>query len=123
MELNVTKAGALQKFFASFGLDAYPINAVPNDVTFPYLTYENEIASQGRSVNPTVNLWFYTESEAIPNEKADEISKAIGLGTSISCDDGAIYIYMTDGWHPLSDENDSAIKRRYTNMKITFNTF
>lgn len=118
----MTKGKALQQYFESFGLTAYPVNAIPEDVTFPYLTYENVIGSRGSSASPTVNLWYYSDSHLQINEKADQISKAIAEGDSISCDDGAIYVYQRDAWHPLSDENDPAIKRRYTNLTLIFNT-
>ena len=36
----MTKEAVLKQFFSGFGIAAYPSTAVPNDVVFPYLTYE-----------------------------------------------------------------------------------
>ena len=95
----MTKAVALHQFFSSFGIAAYPSTSVVNengeeDVQFPYLTYTPVFDSfSGEPVSLTVNLWYNTESEAIPNAKAEEISRAIGLGGKIlSCDSGYIWL-------------------------------
>lgn len=119
----MTKAKAINEFFSSFGLNAYPSNRVPDDVVFPYLTYQQSMSNNGMTVYPTVNIWFHTDSEIEINQKADEISKSIGLGKSIKCDDGAIYVFMEQGWTPLTDASDSSITGRTTNLSMTFNTF
>lgn len=83
----MTKAAALYQFFSGFGMPAYAASSVPEDVTFPYLTYElSTSAWNGGEVGLTVNLWFYTTSEAVPNAKAQELSEAIGYGgVTIPC--------------------------------------
>ncbi len=121
----MTKAATLYQFFSSFGMTAYPTTAVPDDVTFPYLTYELITnAWDGGEVGLTVNLWFYTESEAIPNAKADEISKTIGLGGKIlRCDGGYIWLKRGSPWcQNLSDETSPTIKRRYINITAEYLT-
>lgn len=117
----MTKGQAIHNFFNGFGVKAYPITSLPNDVTFPYMTYEPAIAGRGKSVNSTVNLWDYSESEADINAKADEIQQAIAGGASIHCSDGAIYAFI-DAWSPITNENDTAIKGRTANITLTFNT-
>lgn len=121
----MTKAEALQTFFSSFGLTAYTSTSVPDDVIFPYLTYELITGAWGdEQAAITVNLWFYTESEAVPNAKAEEISKAIGLGGEIlPCDDGVIWIKRGSPWcQSLSDETSRTIKRRYINITAEYLT-
>ena len=73
----------------------------------------------------TVNLWYRTESEAIPNAKAQELSDAIGMGGKvIPCDEGYIWLKRGSPWcKNLADEVDSAIKRRYINMTAEYLTF
>lgn len=124
----MTKDKALYAFFSGFGLPAYPDNAVLNengepDVVLPYLTYTPVFSAWGgEPVSLTVNLWYRTESETIPNAKAQEISKAIGRdGVTIPCDEGLIWI-KRDDWKNLSDEVDPAIKRRYINVTAQYNT-
>ena len=119
----MTKGAALHDFFSSFGMDAYASTAVPSDVTFPFLTYDLVTGAWGdESAAITVNLWFYTESEAVPNAKAEEISKIIGLGGKvIPCDDGYIWVKRGSPWcQSLSDESDKNIKRRYINVTAEF---
>lgn len=121
----MTKSQALQTFFSSFGMTAYTSTSVPDDVIFPYLTYDLITGAWGdEQAAITVNLWFYTESEAIPNAKAEEISKKIGLGgIPIPCDDGIIWIKRGSPWcQSLTDETNKTIKRRYINITVEYLT-
>lgn len=120
----MTKGAALQAFFERF-LPAYAASAVPEDVAFPYLTYELITnAWEGGEVGLTVNLWFYTTSEAGPNAKAQEISEAIGLGGKVlTCDGGYIWLKRGSPWcQSLYDASDSKIKRRYINVTAEYMT-
>lgn len=120
----MTKDVALQKFFEGFGLSAFPSSSVPDDVIFPWLTYDPVFSEWGESVSITVNLWYRTESERIPNEKAAEISKIIGEGgKTISCDEGIIWIKRGSPFvQSLRDETDDMIKRRYIQLIAEFLT-
>lgn len=121
----MTKAAALYQFFASFGMEAYASTSVPDDVTFPYLTYDLITnVWDGGEVGLTVNLWFYTTSEAVPNAKADELSEAIGLGGKVlPCDDGYIWLKRGSPWcQSLSDETSPTVKRRYINVTAEYLT-
>lgn len=120
----MTKGAALYQFFNQF-MAAYPVAAVPEDVIFPYLTYENVIDSwTGGEVAMTVNLWFYTESEAIPNAKVEQISKTIGIGgITVPCNGGFIWIKRGSPFsQPLTDDTAPGIKRRYINLSAEYMT-
>ena len=95
----MTKEAALQAFFEQF-LPAYAASAVPEDVVFPYLTYELITSAwEEGEVGLTVNLWYYTTKEVLPNAKAREISEAMGLGgLKIPCEDGTICITRGSRW-------------------------
>lgn len=121
----MTKGAALHNFFSGFGMDAYAASSVPEDVTFPYLTYELITSAwEGGEVGLTVNLWFYTTSEAIPNAKAQELSAAIGLGgVIIPCDGGFIWLKRGSPWcQSLQDDTSPTIKRRYINISAEYMT-
>lgn len=126
----MTKDKALYAFFSGFDIPAYPANAVLNengepDVILPYLTYTPVFDSWGgEPVSLTVNLWDWTESEAIPNAKAQELSDAIGMGGKvIPCDEGYIWLKRGSPWcQNLADEVDPAIKRRYINVTAEYLT-
>ena len=120
----MTKGAALQAFFSRF-MDAYAASAVPEDVTFPYLTYELITSAwDSGEVGLTVNLWFYTTSEAVPNAKAQELSDAIGYGgVTIPCDGGFIWLKRGSPWcQNLQDDTDPNIKRRYINVTAEYMT-
>lgn len=121
----MTKAAVLHQFFSSFGMTAYTATSVPDDAIFPYLTYEFITSAwEGGEVSLTVNLWFYTESEKIPNDKANELSAAIGLGGKVlPCDGGYIWLKRGSPWcQSLSDETSPTIKRRYINVTAEYLT-
>lgn len=120
----MTKDKALYAWFNSF-MQAFPSTAVPEDVVFPWMTYELVTGSwESGEVGLTVNLWFKTESEAIPNAKAQELSDLIGMGgTVIPCDGGYIWLKRGAPWcQSLADEADSTIKRRYINISAEYLT-
>lgn len=113
----MTKEEALYRFFSRFGITAYPSNAVPEDTVFPWLTYTTPIGYDG-AVSAEVNLWYHTESEAVPNRKAEEIANVIGLGgVLVAYDDGAIWIKRGNPWSvALTDATSASIKRRQLNV-------
>ena len=120
----MTKGAVLYQFFSRF-MDAYAATSVPEDVTFPYLTYELVTDNwEGGEVGLTVNLWFYTESEAFPNAKVEQISNAIGYGgITIPCDGGAVWIKRgTPFSQSIPDDTAPGIKRRYMNITAEYLT-
>lgn len=120
----MTKEAALQAFFEQF-LPAYAASAVPEDVVFPYLTYELITGAwEEGEVGLTVNLWYYTTSEATPNAKAREISQTIGIGgVQVPCDGGTVWLTRGSPWcQSLADTTDTKIKRRYLNITANYNT-
>lgn len=120
----MTKEAALQAFFQRF-LPSYAASAVPEDVKFPYLTYELITSAwEEGEVGLTVNLWYYTTSEAAPNAKVREISQAIGMGgVQVPCDGGSIWLKRGSPWcQSLTDDTDPRIKRRYLNVSTEYHT-
>lgn len=121
----MTKGAALHEFFSGFGITSYPSSSVPEDKEFPWLTYDLVTdAWEGGEVSITVNLWYLTESEAVPNAKALEISKAVGVGGKVlKCDEGYIWLKRGSPWcQSLSDDTDARIKRRYINVTAEYLT-
>lgn len=120
----MTKDKVIYRFLNQF-LPFYPTTSVPEDVTFPYGTYELPLgALDSGEVAMTVSLWFYTESEAIPNEKAQELSDAIGYGGKIlPCDGGYIWIKRGSPFSlSLSDADNDNVKLRSINVTVEFLT-
>ena len=122
----MTKEAALHSFFNSFGIPGYPSSAVPEDSEFSWLTYDLATSAwDGGEVGLTVNLWYHTTDEALPNAKARELSKRIGIGGVIlPCDEGYIWLKRGSPWcQSLTYEEDIAIKRRYINITAEYLTF
>lgn len=120
----MTKAAALHQWFNQF-LPFYPASSVPDDVVFPYGTYELiTSAFDGGEQGLTVNFWYYTASEAIPNAKVEEMSKAIGYcGVLVPCDGGFVWIKRGQPFaQNVVYEDDANIKRRYINVTVEYLT-
>lgn len=120
-----TKQGALYEWFNTLGIPFYVNTNVPDDVQFPYGTYENVTGSFGDdAVSITVYLYYYTTGEKEINAMAEKISKAIGLGgVIIPCDDGSIWVKRgTPFCQAIRDDEDQSYKRRYINLEIEYNT-
>lgn len=103
----------------------YTSTSVPDDVVFPYGTYEYITSAwEGGEVGITVNLWFHTTLESVPNAKAEELSAVIGLGGKvIECDGGGIWLKRGSPWcQSLTDDTDEKIKRRYINVSAEYFT-
>ena len=119
----MTKGEAIQAFFSQF-LTSYPASAVPQDVVFPWLTYELVTGSWGDGdVDMQVNLWYYTMSEAEPNAMAERMAQAVGHGGMLlPCDDGAIWVKRGSPWCQSVPDADKAVKRRLINLSVEFLT-
>lgn len=121
MEFNtVTREAALQKYFESFGLKAFPATSEPKDIEFPWLTYETSAGNWGDEVSIVVKLWFHTDSEAEPNAKVRQISESIGLGGKvINYDDGKMWLRRGSPWcNSIPNDTDTAVKCKALNIMI-----
>lgn len=121
----MTKEQALHKFFNTFGITGYRNTSVPDDAVLPYLTYTVPISSfEEEPASITVNTYHYTESEAIPDAKAEEIRQAIGMGgVQLPCDGGYIWLKWGAPWcQSVFDDTDKTLKRRYINITAEFLT-
>lgn len=119
----MTMEEAIYNFWNSFGIPAYPVSSVPEDLVFPWITYENNIDIPfGSPISITVNVWYRTESEAVPNAKVRQIFERIGRGgIQIPYSEGSIWITCGSPFSiALNDENDASIKRRALNINLEF---
>lgn len=120
----MTPEAAIYTFLNSFGMPAYATAAVPDQAEFPYIVYDLVVGEWMRGeVNMPVNLWFKTESEAIPNAKVREISAEIGGGgITLPCDNGILWVKKGNPWAQSVqvEGEDSSVKRRYININIEY---
>ena len=120
----MTKAAAIYQFWNGFGLTAYEENSVPDDATFPYITYQLVTDSFDREIPLTASIWYRSESWSGINAKTEEISQKISRGGKIiPCDGGAIWLKRGQPCaQSMGDESDDLIKRKYLNITAEFMT-
>ena len=117
-----TKGAALYSFLNSI-MTAYAVSEVPKDAILPYLTYEFATGAWGDGEIPiTVTMYFYTDSEAVPNAKAQELSEAIGMGGKIlPYSGGAIWLKRGSPFcQSMYEDADHNMKSRYINLSAEF---
>lgn len=116
----MTNEATLYKFFSQFGIPAYPNTAVPDKAVFPYLTYELQTAYFGDGDQYiTIQLWYKTDSESLPNAKANEIAAVIGRG-GVMLESG-IWVKRGSPWCVAANtENDKTIKLRQLNVTLEY---
>lgn len=118
----MTPDAALFQYFNGF-MQSFPVTAVPDDAVLPWMTYEYvEGNIYDGPATISANMWFRTESEAVPNIKAREFRRYIKEHGLVRCDDGLIWIKPGNPWSQAIREEDSGIKRRYINLEIEFFT-
>lgn len=102
------KLQALYNFWASFGIPAYEVNAIPSDAVFPYITYEMAISDFGHEIALTAGVWYKGTQWVGATQKAAEIGQKIGRGgIMIPYDGGAMWIRKANTFaQPMGDEND-----------------
>ena len=120
----MTKAAAIYQFWNSFGLAAYEENSVPDEVAFPYITYQFVTDGFDREIPLTASIWYRSESWTGINAKTEEISQKISRGGKvIHCDGGAIWLKRGQPFaQSMGDESDNLIKRKYLNITAEFMT-
>lgn len=118
----MTADKALHQFFNSFDIPAFPETAVPDKQEMPYITYSFATSAfDDLPVGLVANIWYKTESEAIPTAKGMQIGDAIGRGGCLVSVDGG-YIWLTKGspfLRAVPDE-ENTIKRRSLNITAEF---
>ena len=119
----MTKAAAIYQFWGTF-LTPYEENTVPENASFPYITYQLVTDSFDTDVQMTASIWYRGSSWTQANAKAEEISNYIGRGgVFINCDGGKIWIKRgTPFAQNMGDESDNLIKRKYLNITAEFFT-
>lgn len=118
----MNKEQAIHKFWNSFGIPAYDENTVPDDLSFPYITYNVSTDSLGNAVTLYANIWDRSTSWKTVTEKSEEIARFIGYGYHLESFDGG-YIYITKGTpfaQRMSEPGDDTTRRIYINVEAEF---
>ena len=118
----MTPEAAICGWLGGFGVPAYAATSTPSGAAFPYITYDLVVGEWGGGeVNMPVNVWYRCESEAEPNAKVREISRALGIGgVTLPCDGGVLWLKKGSPWAQAVrvEGEDEKVKRRYVNINV-----
>lgn len=120
----MNKAQAIHEFWNSFGIDAYDEGTVPQDASFPRITYTVITDAFDRVVNLQASIWDRNTSWRIVSDLSDTIGKELNEygGKIIKIDGG--YIWLTQGYpfaQRMTDPDDS-IRRIFLNVQAEYLT-
>ena len=118
------EAQAVYTWLSGFQIPAYASTSVPSDAAYPYLTYELPVGEwQGGELALTVDLWYYGDSESVPNAKAREIRAALGLGgVKLDVDGGQLWLKRGSPFSQPWKQDDDKVKSRRVNVSIEYLT-
>lgn len=109
-------AAKLKMFFSGFGLPAYTLQSVPDEVELPYITYLLVEPEWDQQANSYCQVWYPKNRLADLLAKADQIVGAIGLMKKIDHPEGYLIIRpQTPVTQIMSDEYSQSA---YINLTI-----
>lgn len=120
----MNKSQAIQKFWESFGWDAYDENSVPDDAKLPYITYEVGTDSLDSDLYLTASLWDSSFSWKNISLKSEEIEKALKEHgyISLNIDNGYVWFRAGKPFSSRMGADKDSIKRIALNIVVEFLT-
>ena len=86
-------AATLKTFFSGFGIPAYTLDSVPDNVTLPYITYPLTEPEWSEQASFYCQVWYPKKRMADLLAKADAIVGAIGECKEFTQTGGYLVIY------------------------------
>ena len=112
--LNTAKT--LKSFFGGFGIPAYTLDSVPENVELPYITYQLVEPEWNEQANMYCQVWYKRNNLGSLLAKADQIAAAIGTGVVFDQPGGYLAIYpSTPLMQTLTDDYAQSV---YMNLAI-----
>lgn len=104
-------------FWSSFGVPAYEENSVPDDVDFPYITYQAVSAGFDEVANISASVWTRSPSWETADRLADAIEARLDGGAALvwntSLSGGLLWITPNAPFaQNMGDPNDDLVKRK-----------
>lgn len=118
------KAQALHRFWSGFGIPAYDENSVPDDASFPRITYSVATDSIGGSILLNASVWYKSTSWREISQKVEAIAHAIVnmYPPAIELDEGRLYLYKGTPFAQRMSDDDDTIRRIYLNVEAEYLT-
>lgn len=109
-------AQALNAFYNGFGLPAYEVNTVPDDVVLPYITYSYSEPQYQSPTSHYAQIFTRSNSNASLLDKAGQIVRAIGEGVVLS---GGVVIRPSNPLLQIQvDESSPEYRFAYLNLQL-----
>ena len=112
----ISTASALYAFYSNFGLPAYEVNTVPDDVTLPYITYLYNEPQYQYNATHYAQIFMRTNSNTALLEKAGDIVSAIGEGVVL--DSGVVIRPSTPLVQIMHDASNPDIRIAYISLQL-----
>lgn len=110
-------AAALKSFFSGFGLPAYQVGTVPEDVELPYISYSISSPEWNQKASLYAQVWDRTTTNTGIIGIADQITAAIGERKIIPLD-GAGHLVIWPETPLVQIQVDGDFRYAYINLSI-----
>jgi hypothetical protein len=120
----IDKWQAIQNFWSGFEWPAYDENSVPEDASYPRITYEVQTDSLDNVILLSASLWDRSTSWEKVSKKADQIASEIVHmdPPTIRIAGGGLYISKGSPFASRMADEDDSIRRIYLNINAEFLT-
>ena len=116
----MNKEQALHSFWSQFG-NAYDRNTVPDDATFPRITYESATDNFGGQLILSASLWDRSTSWAAITELLHTIETTLGMGgQTIGYDGGMLWVKRGTPFAQRMPDEDDSIRRIVINIETEY---
>lgn len=120
---------ALNQFWNSFGVPAYPEGSVPDGAKFPYITFRVRQGDTFTSSQITAYNWHQDKGQGVNSERGEMLDKIAAAippgGRRLKLDIGFILLQRnTASWQGLYDDaNDKSVKGGRTAILAFYYTY
>lgn len=117
---TLNKFSAQKVYWSSFGFPAYQEQTVPDDVKFPYITYQTASGSLNGVVNVSASVYYKGTSWASIMQEVLQMEKSIDRQVFI--DGGIMKVRkpISNFAQPMPESGDTKIRRMLLTVEIEF---
>lgn len=112
---------ALHQFWSGFGVPAYDKNTVPDDATYPRITYDVTVNEFGIPTSLFASIWDRNTSwgriTGIAHEIASRLSEG---GYMVAYDGGVLWVKKGNPFQQRMGDPDDTIRRIIVNIEVEY---